>query len=150
MAITEISDSNFIGDDRSFLNDTSRSGKLEKVSDNSFEVAQTGTEYYSPDQHGGTYGTVYRQYFSGTSATLSLSAWPSTTTTELFTVTGAVELIGVEIAFNTGTSRHVAGYNVSGTSWINQPFLGGTNALKVNYGSTFDAKAYTGWVDYTK
>jgi len=39
---------------------------LRKLSDDTLETAQTGVEYYSPEQHGGIYGVIVRQYFTTT------------------------------------------------------------------------------------
>ncbi len=39
-------------------------GRLKKVSGGTYEVPADGTEYYSPDQQGGKYGTVYRMYIA--------------------------------------------------------------------------------------
>ena len=41
---------------------------LQKVSDGTWEESSTGTVYFSPDQHGGIYGVVVRQYWSGANA----------------------------------------------------------------------------------
>lgn len=38
--------------------------KLRRSSDGVYETAQYSTEYYSPNQYGGIYGTVYRKYFT--------------------------------------------------------------------------------------
>lgn len=43
------------------------SSNLMKRSDTgAYELTQVDVEYYSPEQHGGIFGTVYRKYISGT------------------------------------------------------------------------------------
>ena len=43
-------------------------GRLKRVSDGAYVVPADGVEYYSPDQQGGKYGTVYRMYIGTTSS----------------------------------------------------------------------------------
>ena len=60
---------------------------LRKVSDDSYEPAVALTEYYSPNQHGGINGTVYRRYY----AVPEVSDASTGVTIDLtFTITGRV------------------------------------------------------------
>lgn len=51
--------------------------QLRRSSDGSYVTTAVSTEYYSPDQHGGIYGTVYRKYYSfgstGDNGTITVS-----------------------------------------------------------------------------
>lgn len=38
--------------------------RLQRSSDGKFEAAVAGTEYFSPDHHGGLFGTVFRRYYA--------------------------------------------------------------------------------------
>ena len=98
------------------------------------------TEYLSPEQHGGIYGTVYRQYFN---ASLSSS---------LTSGNNVAMLIDYAIRYATSTSRNVTrGWGNDGTSaaTINLTGTSGNSNLALaNSGSII--AIWLGWVDYTK
>ena len=43
--------------------------ELKRVDTSAWETAQTGVVYYAPDQYGGYFGNVLRQYWAGTGVT---------------------------------------------------------------------------------
>ncbi len=110
-----------------------------------FETAATGVEYYSPDQCGGIYGTIYRQYFT-----------TALTSTNPRLDNGSIVTKMVDYVFHTkytGTDRGVGHGNMTAYgSSDNHAYLmlsgasGGGNL-------TFALDGYsviTGWVDYTR
>jgi hypothetical protein len=113
--------------------------KMRRVSTGLFETAAVDTEMYSPEQHGGIYGTIYRQYFG---ATLPASLTSGSVVTKL-----------VDYAINVldGTTRHVVrDWSTNGgvyTAHIELSGASGGGNLTLILG-TFTAQ--NGWVDYTK
>ena len=119
--------------------------KLWDVTGGHFETATTGVEYYSPNQNGGIYGTIYRQYFpavlTGTNPRLD---------------TGSIVTKIVDYVFHskyTGTDRGLGHGNMTAYgSSDNHAYLmlsgasGGGNLSLALTGYTL----LTGWVDYTR
>jgi len=98
------------------------------------------TEYLSPEQHGGIYGTVYRQYFN---ASLPSSLTSGNT---------VAMLIDYSIRYVTTANRGVArGWSQDGanTATINLVGTSGKSNLLLWLSGTITT-AWLGWVDYTK
>ncbi len=118
------------------------SNKLRRVSNGLFETAQVDTEYYSPDQHGGIYGTIYRQYF-GTSLPASLTS-------------GSIvsKLIDSAVYVDDGSNRfQITGWASDGTNTSCIGFSGMSgngNLYFYEAGAAFGGNIAGGWVDYTK
>ncbi len=116
-----------------------------KVSDNTFEDAVVGTEYYSPNQHGGIYGQIYRQYFgSGLTSTNPRIDTGSIVTGMIdyatqFTYAGDPRGMGHGNVTAYGDSDNHLYLQLSGSS-------GGGN-ISVN---AISYVLVRGWVDYTK
>ncbi len=112
--------------------------KLRQVSSGNFETAVVDTEYYSPNQHGGIYGTTYRQYFTTT--------LPSSLTSG----NNVSKLVEYYISYHDGSNRLVArSYTAFLLAWV-QIVLSGTSG---NNNLTLSVSGWTvidGWVDYTK
>lgn len=118
-----------------------RTSKLQCVLDNDWETPVIGMEYYSAQQNGGIYGTIYRQYF-----TTSLPA-------DLTSGDNVSRIVDFMVVGNDGTDRY-----------ITRGFLGdGTDALGIRLDGTsgnsnmtlialgmFSGNVQFGWVDYTK
>ena len=110
-----------------------------------FETAVVNTEYYSPNQHGGIYGTIYRQYFN----TVLTSTNP-----RLDTGNNVTGMIDYSIQFKyTGDDRGLGHGNAtaygSSDNHIYVMLSGASGAGNL----TFAPTGYTiqrGWVDYTK
>lgn len=121
--------------------------QLWDVAGGNFETAVVNTEYYSPNQQGGIYGTIYRQYFN--------TSLPSYLTSG----NNVSALIDYAIQFlSEGTNiRGVAHGNTSATDtsdkrcsiWLTGAT--GSNNLQIDKESTGDDyEPVRGWVDYTK
>ncbi|KKL54086.1 hypothetical protein LCGC14_2268930, partial [marine sediment metagenome] len=118
--------------------------QLWDVAGGHFETAITGVEYYSPNQHGGIYGTVYRQYF--------LTSLPSDLTTGS-NVSGLIDYAVQFTYASTGSNRTVA-------HGVAVAFGSSDNHLRINLSGmsgngnlSWDNTTYVpvqGWVDYTK
>ena len=119
--------------------------ELWDVAGGNFEVAVVNTEYYSPNQCGGIYGTIYRQYFN----TVLTSTNPRLDT-------GSRVTKMVDYVFHTkytGNDRGLGHGNITAYgSSDNHAYLmlsgasGGGNLSFALDGYT----VITGWVDYTK
>lgn len=96
-----------------------------------YEIAVVGTEYVSPVQHGGIYGTIYRKYHG------------AILTTEVIAAVGVAKL--VSYAGSMGTTLMYSGETDDGTISISAA-LGTDEIVYTIAGTTVDA----GWVDYTK
>ncbi len=108
------------------------SDKLVRVDTGVLEVATAGVEYYSPDQHGSYFGTVYRQYHGAKVTGNSIA------------VTGITKLIDFGGIWNNINVYH--GLMHDGTATIR--ILRNTNQIDfVVLGAT---TLEEGWVDYTK
>ena len=128
-------------------------GKLRRSADGILETALVGVEYYSQDQHGGRYGTVYRQYFSGTLATLTNANMDDVASSVLFDLssTGYASVVMAYYSTNFAASDlYTSGIILNNTSSFLSPAFVSANGVKGGWGSVFDGKPYTGWVDYTK
>ncbi len=109
---------------------------LQRVDTSVYETVLEGVEYFSPDQQGGSYGKIIRQYYAGVSATSTLNA---------------VTISGLAHQITSG------GYVTSGTP-EEYPFPWGdpyANDLARVVNDTFTiGTSWTGpysvWVDYTK
>ena len=73
------------------LEETLGNQKLKRVDTGAWEEAQTGVEYYAPNQWGGAWGTIYCQYVNETSLTTG-------SYTTLLTISGVTTLIVMETA----------------------------------------------------
>ncbi len=119
-----------------------RTDKLRCVETNGFELCVVGREYYSPNQHGDIYGTIYRQYFT--------TALPAGLTSG----NSVAGLIDCAIQFKYTTSqRGLAHGNATayGSSdnhiYIMLSGASGLGDLSIaNTGYT----SLKGWIDYTK
>jgi len=104
------------------------------------EACVINTEYLSPEQHGGIYGTVYRQYFN-----VSL---PSSLTSG----NTVAMLIDYSIRYVTASNRGVVrGWSADGTNSAVITLTGtsGKGNLLLTLTGAFTA-AWMSWVDYTK
>jgi hypothetical protein len=118
--------------------------KIRRSSDGAFVTTANGTEYYSPDQHGGIYGTVYRKYYNlgsaGDNGTVTVSI--GVTPTRVLNIGGYV--------------RHSDGRDISIPS--GKPSSDRSDMWVYVNGSTFtidfdnDGNCSSGkvWIDYTK
>ncbi|KKL71922.1 hypothetical protein LCGC14_2090060 [marine sediment metagenome] len=119
--------------------------QLWDIAGGNWETAVINTEYYSPNQCGGIYGTIYRQYFN----TVLTSTNPRLDTGSI--VTKMVDYV-LHTKY-TGTDRGVGHGNMTayGTSTDHAYLMlsgasGGGNLSLSLTGYT----VITGWVDYTK
>jgi hypothetical protein len=109
-----------------------RTDRLKNCQNNCYEDVVIDTEYYSPDQHGKLYGTVYRQYFS------------TKVDTDTITITGISKLLNAALHIN--TDGVVGGYGYESASNFARVFMI-TDAVE------FDIVGWTvqgGWIEYTK
>lgn len=119
----------FIGESSGAGNNNNNT--LKRVDTGVYETAQIGVEYYSPDQHGGIYGTVYRQYHG------------AKTNGQTITTTGITNLVSFGGTFNSDTCYF--GFAGDGVSRITLTRI--TNAVRCDVTGW---NITTGWVDYTK
>ncbi len=119
--------------------------KLWDVAGGHFETAVVNTEYYSPDQHGGIYGTIYRQYFT-----------TSLTSTNPRLDTGSLVTKMIDFVLHTkytGDDRGVAHGNMTAYgSSDNHAYImlsGASGGGNLSFALT-GYSITTGWVDYTK
>lgn len=104
------------------------------------ETYVVNTEYLSPEQHGGLYGTVYRQYFTG-----SLPA-------SLTSGNTVAMIIDYSIRYATSSNRGVArGWSQDGTNSavITLSGASGNSNLALTLAGAITV-AWISWVDYTK
>lgn len=109
-----------------------RTDRLRCCQSNCYMDVQVGVEYYSPEQHGKLYGTVYRQYF-GT----KIDA-------DIITISGISKLINAALHVN--SDGVVGGYGYESASNYAKVFMI-TDAVE------FDIAGWTvqgGWIEYTK
>lgn len=114
-----------------------RTDKLKCCLTNCFETTQIGVEYEAPDQCGGIYGTIYRQYFT--------TALPIDLTTGM----NVSRLIDFAMVVTEGTNRYLFhGYGNRSEAWITIYLKGttGKEDLRSHPGITLQ----DGWVEYTK
>ncbi len=118
--------------------------RLWDVSGGNFEIATTDVEYYSPNQHGNIYGTIYREYFG------------VVTNNEVIVNIGVNGLLVdtkfhiKHIASNWEQAVDDASYSSTFRARIIKQLSagGGQYNLIVHKGSGYTVKS--GWVDYTK
>lgn len=121
---------------------TSRNEKLQRIDTSAWEDAQTGVEYYSPDQQGGFFGTVVRQYWniSGVSGDPTLIA------------SGISQLVAAGgNAYNSSTGNSILVASYKGGSSVVTPRLQ-ADALVLERFGDFDDTGDTAdvWCDYIK
>ena len=116
--------------------------KLWDVTGGHFETATTGVEYYSPNQHGGIYGTIYRQYF------------PTTLPASLTSGNNVTGMIDYATQFKyTGTDRGVGHGNATAYGSSDNHIyimLGGASGSGNLSLATTGYTLQKGFVDYTK
>ena len=116
--------------------------ELWDVAGGHFETATTGVEYYSPNQNGGIYGTIYRQYFT--------TALPSSLTSGSI-ITGMIDY-STQFKY-TGTDRGVGHGNAtaygSSDNHIYIMLSGATGSGNISLAAT-GYVLQKGWIDYTK
>lgn len=103
--------------------------------------AAVDVEYKSPDQHGGIYGVVFRQYFGATLPAGLTSGDP---------VSKLIDYV-VRASFSGDSSRYVThGWSDDGTDFIliNLSGTSGNGNLTLSKGVNFTIQS--GWVDYIK
>lgn len=117
-------------------------GKLKKVSDDTWATAAAGTVYYAPDQHGGYFGVIKRQYFSGNTNGASPVVLASSGITKLVSVGGYFTNSA------DGQIMWLTGYISSGGFGAVVQDSGGNLTLRC--GTSFDdaADTYNIYVDY--
>lgn len=127
------------------------STQLWNVTNEVFETATAGTEYYSPDQHGGIWGgIIYRRYYavpdaSGTGDTQTISLG--------FTIDGVVvSLCGQGVVTSqSGVTWWPIPYSDFGGGTRNIELVVNTTTIVIHAGSGSDWKEGGFlWVDYTK
>ncbi len=133
------------------LNAKSFNNELMRANDSVFETANNFTEYYSPQQHGGIYGTtIYRRYYyipdaSGTGATVNIAIGT--------TITGTiVSLNGLGVVELQSSNNWYTAPNVDfGGGARNLEFTATTTTITLKAGSTLDWRngGYL-YIDYTK
>lgn len=109
-----------------------RTDKLKCCADNCYECVVVGNEYESPEQHGGLYGVVYRQYFGTKVDTNTIS------------IVGITKL--VDAVLHVDSEGVIGGYGYESASAFAKVFMI-TDAVE------FDIAGWTvqgGWIDYTK
>ena len=119
--------------------------ELWDVAGGHFETAVDSVEYYSPNQHGGIYGTIYRQYFTvgniaaGGEITIALGLTPN----HVPNVGGYVTLSGGnKMLIGSGSGN--TGDNIGMYVYVNGSDLN----LNANTGTDWDSGFC--WIDYTK
>jgi hypothetical protein len=118
--------------------------KLRRSSDGAYETAQYSTEYYSPNQYGGIYGTVYRRYFTlaGISDGGSVSCALGGSGYLMIYIRGFVK---------DGSTYYTIpeGPNDTGTNVDLQAYItGSTLRIDANSGRSWDSGMV--WIDYAK
>lgn len=108
------------------------STKLVRSDNGVLETATAGVEYFSPNQHGSYFGTVYRQYHGAKANGGSI------------TTTGITKLLEFAGRFNTINAYN--GYTDQGSASIRM--LKSTNKIDIIIVGTMPINE--GWVDYTK
>jgi len=132
IAVTGTVDGRDISEDGTALDDLeSAVTKLQRVSNGVFETAQTGVEYYSPNQHGRIYGEIYRQYHG------------VKTNGQTLTTTGIERLIDFGGMMNGDMTYRGHTHSGSEYIWVHREI----NSVQFNVsGWNID----DGWVDYAK
>ena len=119
--------------------------QLWNISGGNWETAAVNIEYYSPNQCGGIYGTVYRQYFN----TVLTSTNPRLDTGSI--VTKMVDYV-IHSKYTTADRGLGHGNMTAYGSSDNHAYLmlsGASGGGNLSFGLT-GYTVITGWVDYTK
>ncbi|KKN79170.1 hypothetical protein LCGC14_0341870 [marine sediment metagenome] len=119
--------------------------ELWDVAGSNFETAVVNTEYYSSNQHGGIYGTIYRQYFN----TVLTSTNPRLDTGSR--VTKMVDFV-LHTKY-TGNDRGLAHGNMTAYGSSDDHAYIMLSGASGGGNLSFSLTGYsiiTGWVDYTK
>jgi hypothetical protein len=116
--------------------------QLERVDDNTLETAQEEVEYFSPDQQGGVWGKVVRQYFSGTTS--------ATTVTVANTSAGVSHSIKSGGYIELGSERLPLGYFTASGNYDISQIRSASGGLYFVVGSSLTSHNYVVWVDYIK
>jgi hypothetical protein len=122
--------------------------KLIRVSTGQLETASYGIEYYSPNQHGGVFGTVYRVYgyrgdHVGPGGTYSFDYGDG------ITITNIVGHRLISLDDGGGLWRPVPNVDFGSTAWNIQVIFYATS-LQIIFGPSADSAELRGWIDYTK
>ena len=110
--------------------------------DGTFETAQVGTEYISPNQHGGYFGTVYRQYFTGT------LLHPTTVLIASFVYEAIAS--GGFIIIDPAAFSFYQLPTFWASDYIQKPRMVASNLAIYKNHSTSTNKTFYAWVDYFK
>jgi len=114
---------------------------LQRVDTGIWETAQTGVEYFAPDQQGGIYGKVIRRYFTGTT--------DADTQTDIGTSTIAIAKIVASGGFvDAGSGLLITDGFTNGTIRFNTYIKNTTTFATVNESVTIQSKPYEVWIDY--
>ncbi|SNR95540.1 hypothetical protein SAMN05446037_100270 [Anaerovirgula multivorans] len=126
---------------------TVATGKLKRVSDGVWVTATNTVEYFSPNQHGGIHGTVYRKYFSvaangslGGTTTIALGVTP----VQVFGVWGSVNEHGAtrKYLIPTGNASSTDNKSINANVVVSNLNLVGNDNLRWGSGIC--------WIDYTR
>lgn len=104
--------------------------KMKRLDNDVWEIAVIDVPYYSPDQHGGYFGTVYRRYHGARVHGASI------------TITGLTKVINFAGIWNTINTYN--GFLYDGTNTIR--ILKGTN--QIDFVIIGGATLTEGWIDY--
>ena len=116
----------------------SRTDKLKNCTSNCYQTSQVGVEYESPNQQGGIYGRIFRQFFIG-----SLPA-------DLTSGAAVSKLIDYALSVDDASVRHVIhGWFSDGTDEAKITLSGASGAGDLALSAT-GLTVQAGWVDYTK
>ena len=119
-----------------FLNVPGVGSLLVRVDNGAYEAAVEEREYYSPNQHGGRYGIVYRQYFG------------AKTNAQSVTATGMTKVIAYCMHVNTGDVIQGA-LMLDGGNYIYMRISAPNTFTLTAAGLTYTS-ATSGWFDYVK
>ena len=122
--------------------------KLWDVAGGHYEYASDTVEYYSPDQHGGYFGTVYRKYFvvpdgggAGTEVDIDIGVDP-------ILVLG---VWGYLLMFGAGDNMYMLGTGTNtGNGYLSNHVVVYANILRIDPNDSFDIQGGECWIDYTK
>jgi len=116
-------------------------GRLKRVSDGAYVVPADGVEYYSPDQQGGKYGTVYRMYI--------VPSWINGYNFVYITANGTLINSAIQV-LNIANSEEEVITDVSYSDVYRARIVKSTanNYLILHVGTGYTLLG--GWVDYSK
>lgn len=109
---------------------------LERVDTGVWELAQTGVQYFAPDQHGGLYGKVIRQYFTGTVTATYTTLSTSIVYSKILSSGGWVD---------DSASGFLRPFGTTGTTFA----YGRDSVTDIAFSSDQTGDTYYVWVDYT-